>query len=258
VNERDEKRKLPTYLLPGLDGTGRLFARFLQASGGTLDLRVVSYPADRVLGYGALEELVRRELPTGEPFALLGESFGGPLALRIAANGAPGLVGVVLASTFHRRPAAAPIRALRPLASAFFRLPMPRHAVRILLAGPDAPEALVEEVREAVASVRGGVMAARAREALRVDATEWLLRCPVPVLFLGGKQDRLLRSGLPIEVRALRADAEIRMLDAPHLALQCAPGDAMRRIEDFLRRAAARALGAPVPARDAADLGAAR
>jgi len=230
---------LLTFCLPGLDGTGRLFARFAAASSGLLELRILPYPTDEALGYAALEERVRRELPGDRPFALLGESFGGPLALRIAAAGAPGLVGVVLASSFHRRPAARLVSLLRPLSPAFFRLPFPPHAIRLLLAGDDAPDDLVADVRSAVESVRAHVMAARAREALRVDATAWLGGCPVPILFLGGKDDRLLRSALPIEVRALRRDAEIRMLDAPHLMLQRCPAAAMRLVEDFLQRAAA-------------------
>lgn len=236
-------RPLPTLLLPGLDGTGRLFSRFVAAADGALDLRVLSYPSDRYMGYRALEELVLQELPAG-PFALLGESFGGPLALRIAARAPRGLVGVVLAATFHTRPAARMFRVASPLGPAFFRLPLPAHAVRLLLAGADAPDDLVEDVREAVASVKGSVMAARAREALRVDATQPLRACPVPVLFLGGKHDRLLRSALPIEVRALRADAEIRMLDAPHLVLQRRSAEAMEIVRDFLLRAASRRNGA--------------
>jgi surfactin synthase thioesterase subunit len=246
---RRVKEPLLTFLLPGLDGTGRLFSRFTAVANGALELRVLSYPHDRPLGYAALEDLVHPHLPRDRPFALLGESFGGPLALRVASRNHPGLVGLVLATTFHRRPSATAVRALRPLSPAFFRLPLPAHAVRLLLAGPDAPPDLVDEVRAAVAMVKGNVMAARAREAMRIDATEHLRSCPVPILFLGGKQDRLLRSALPIEVRAIRADAEIRMLDGPHLVLQRLPHESMRLVEDFLRRAAAR--GSTAPARDA-------
>jgi len=235
---------LATFLLPGLEGTGRLFARFVAAADPALDLRVLSYPPDRHLGYAALEELVTRQLPADRPYALLGESFAGPLVLRIASRAPPGLVGIVLATTFHRRPAARALSALRPLGLVFFRAPMPAHAVRILLAGADAPDDLVEEVRDAVALVKGSVMARRAREALRVDATEHLRACPVPVLFLGGREDRLLRSALPIEVRALRPDAEIRMLDAPHLVLQTRPRESMRLVADFLARAANGKAGA--------------
>lgn len=231
---------LLTILLPGLDGTGRLFSRFLEKATGALDFHVLSYPTDHFLGYGALAERVVEALPKDRPFALLGESFGGPLAMRVAAAAPEGLVGLVLTSTFHHRPAATAISALRMLSPAYFHLPLPAHGVRLLLAGSDGDDALVASVQEAVASVKGSVMAARAKEAIRVDATEELRRVPVPVLFLGGKRDRLLRSALPIEVRALRADAEIRMLDAPHLALQTRPAESMAIIEDFLHRCVAR------------------
>jgi pimeloyl-ACP methyl ester carboxylesterase len=229
---------LLTLLLPGLEGTGRLFDRFLRAATGALELRVLSFPPDRFEGYQALAERLGKSLPADRPFALLGESFSGPLALRLAASAPPGRVGVVLAASFHKRPSATSISALRPLAPAFFRLPLPAHAVRLLLAGGGAPDDLVEEVRRAVATVKGDVMASRAREALRVDATAWLQACPVPLLFLGGKEDHLLRSAIPIEIRALRSDAEIRMLDAPHLVLQSRPVEAMGLVEAFLRRAA--------------------
>jgi pimeloyl-[acyl-carrier protein] methyl ester esterase len=234
---------LLTLLLPGLEGTGELFRRFLAEADSTLELRALAYPRDRFLDYAALEKLVQAELPVNRRFALLGESFAGPLALRVAAGRPPGLIGLVLAESFHRRPASPLFRRLRPLVPLFFRMPLPPHVVRLFLAGPDAPDDLVEEVRAAVATVEGSVMAARAIEALRVDATDALAACPVPVLFLGGKQDRLLRSALPFEIRALRPDVEIRMLDAPHLVLQRRPREAMQIVREFLSRAANRTSG---------------
>ena len=240
-------RPLPVLLLPGLDGSTNLFERFLATATGALDLRRVPYPQDRFLGYAELETLVRSRLPRGEPFAILGESFGGPLALRVASTKPEGLVGVVLAATFHRRPANALIARAAPLGPAFFRLPLPPHVVRLLLAGGDAPQGLVEEVREAVRLVPARVMAARAREALAVDASEALRKCPVPLLFLGGKKDRLLRSTLPSEIRALQPRVEVRMLDTPHLVLQRRPEEAMRIVEEFLLRCSAPLRGAQAP-----------
>src|SRR3990172_3555317 len=90
-------------------------------------------------------------------------------------------------------------------------------------AGTEAPDALVAEVRSATGSVKGSVMAARALEALRVDATEALRACPIPILFLGGKRDRLLRRDLASEVLAPRPDARIEMLDGPPPLLQSRP-----------------------------------
>jgi pimeloyl-ACP methyl ester carboxylesterase len=87
-------------------------------------------------------------------------------------------------------------------------------------------------------------MAARARAALAVDASEALRKCPVPLLFLGGKKDRLLRSTLPSEIRALQPRVEVRMLDTPHLVLQRRPEEAMKIVEEFLLRVAASAAPA--------------
>ncbi len=102
TNDPDEKDIL--VLLPGMDGTGVLFAPLL----GELDPRispwVVPYPADEPLSYDELLPLVRRALPSGEPFFLLAESFSGPLAIKLASE-APGNVrALVLVSTFIKNP----------------------------------------------------------------------------------------------------------------------------------------------------------
>ena len=97
--------RLPTLvLLPGLDGTGILFEPLARALGVDLDVRVVRYPSDPTLGYRELESLARAALPTDRPFVILGESFSGPIAIRLAADSPPGLVGLILVVTFARNP----------------------------------------------------------------------------------------------------------------------------------------------------------
>src|SRR6266849_3187287 len=71
-------------LLPGMDGTGRLFGRFLRALPPAYSPIVVGYPADKVITNDALVEHVQRFLPVDKPFALIAESFSGPIALRVA------------------------------------------------------------------------------------------------------------------------------------------------------------------------------
>ncbi|HMA00429.1 MAG TPA: hypothetical protein VKP66_20995 [Steroidobacteraceae bacterium] len=84
--------RLPLLLLlPGLDGTGKLFAAFLRALGPGVESRVVEYSPDEPLGYEELELRVRAALPRDRPYVLLGESFSGPIAMRIAASAPAGL-----------------------------------------------------------------------------------------------------------------------------------------------------------------------
>jgi hypothetical protein len=92
-------------VLPGLDGTATLHTEFVTSVGPAFDsVAVIPYPSDKALGYAALESLVRAQLPPATPFVLLGESFSGPIALSIAANPPPNLVGLILSTTFAKAP----------------------------------------------------------------------------------------------------------------------------------------------------------
>ena len=118
---------LPLVLLPGLDGTGWMFRDFVAALGPTVAPRVVAYPTHEARTYVGLEPIVEASLPSdGAPFALVAESFGGPLALRVAAKRPPGLVAVVLVATFVRAPVPPWMQHLRGLLGAtFFSVPPP-------------------------------------------------------------------------------------------------------------------------------------
>src|SRR4029453_9407851 len=126
-------------LLPGLDGTGELFAEFVAALRGH-EVHIVDYPRDRAMSYAALEELVRERLPREQDYFLLAESFSGPIGISIAASSPPHLKGLILCGSF----AANPLPALGPLSTLFSYLP----AVRVpatwtapwLYAGREPPQ----------------------------------------------------------------------------------------------------------------------
>ncbi len=90
-------------LLPGLDGTGRLFAPLRRELGPHFDSMVVAYPADRLRNYDELSADVAKQLPSSQ-FTLVAESFSGPVALKVAARNPPGLVAVVLCASFAACP----------------------------------------------------------------------------------------------------------------------------------------------------------
>ena len=89
-------------LLPGLDGTGALFRRFARALPEGLTSQAVHYPAHDPADYDDLLPRVRLQLPQA-PFVLLGESFSGPLAIRLAAERQ--VLGAQAAPEPRRRPA---------------------------------------------------------------------------------------------------------------------------------------------------------
>ena len=81
---------LTLILLPGMDGSGQLFAPFIAALGDGFNVKVVRYPVDLPLGYDGLEQIARAAIPPEGAVVLLGESFSGPIAVSLAAS----LVGV--------------------------------------------------------------------------------------------------------------------------------------------------------------------
>jgi pimeloyl-ACP methyl ester carboxylesterase len=232
---------LEALLLPGLDGSGRLYAPFLDAGPRAFRPEVLSYPPDEPLGYDPLVARVRARLPRGR-FVLLAESFSGPVAVRLAAERPAGLEALVLAATFLRAPLNPVLHPIRGLVGArLFGFAMPAAVVRWFMAGNDAPDAIVREVQRAVAAVRPDVLAHRAAEALHVDVRAELARVDVPVLVVAPTRDRLIRTDVADEVLAIRPDAEVALVDAPHMVLQRCPQASLARIEEFLARPGARA-----------------
>jgi pimeloyl-ACP methyl ester carboxylesterase len=219
MNETDS---LLLVLLPGMDGTGRLFGPLKAALSG-FDTQVIAYPTDEPLDYDALTRRVDLALPRNRRLVLVAESFSGPIAIRVARHH-PSLVGLVLASSFCRcpRPGLKKIpRALLP--SAFFPLLATPWSVRRGLLSPESPHSLVAEVIAAVRGVRPVVMAKRLQEVITVDVTDDFNALTVPVLYLAGTRDRLLRPKALKEYLPERDNVHSYFLDAPHLILQTAP-----------------------------------
>ena len=61
-------------LLPGMDGTGELFAPLVQALNPAVSTIVVRYP-DESLDYPEHERVAVAALPTDRSYVVLGESF---------------------------------------------------------------------------------------------------------------------------------------------------------------------------------------
>lgn len=95
---------LKLILLPGMDGTGKLFESLANRLSATYEIEVVEYPTDRCLSYTELKSLVQSVIPISRSFVLLAESFSTPLAVTIAADNPSNLKGLILCTGFVSRP----------------------------------------------------------------------------------------------------------------------------------------------------------
>jgi pimeloyl-ACP methyl ester carboxylesterase len=221
-------------LLPGLDGTGKLFTAFVQALGIDVDSRIIVYPTDQPLGYEQLEDRVRTELPRDRPFVLLGESFSGPIAIRIAASAPAGLVGVILCGTFAKNPYprlawARPFAFLLPIKS------LPRWLRAPVMWGSRNPRRAPRNAERALASVAGAVVRRRIAAILAVDTASSLERIAIPTLIIHGRGDRVVPYAATASLIAHLPSAALAPIDGPHLLLQACPYECAATVLKFLR-----------------------
>ena len=224
---------LTTVLLPGLDGTGELFAPFVAAAPPRCALHRLRLPDDRVRSYSELAAWVQARLPDGD-VVLVAESFSGPLAILVAAE-CVRVVGVVLSTTFIEPPLSGPLSIVpKVLPGWVWNQPPPEFLLRVFLAGGDP--ALAAALRRAMLGVRGKVIEARVASVLRVNVTAEFQRLDCPLLCLHASRDRLVSARSAARMRAVKPDADFVQLDAPHLLLQARPQEAWLHVSPFLER----------------------
>jgi pimeloyl-[acyl-carrier protein] methyl ester esterase len=223
-------------LLPGMDGTGTLFADFVRALPNLFETEVVRYPFDKSLSYAELMNLVQAAAPASEPFVILAESFSTPLAVQYAATHPPNLKGLVLCAGF----VSSPVRGWRRFACSLlapiaFRFPPSRLLAELFLVGRDAPRSLVTAVRSAISSAHPKVLSDRLRGILACDVREAFDRITAPILYIQAQQDRLVHSPCLEEIRHIKPHVEVSTIAGPHLILQREPQKAAAVVARFVQ-----------------------
>jgi pimeloyl-ACP methyl ester carboxylesterase len=225
-------------VLPGLDGTSILVEPIVAALEAKVRIVVVEYPQRGPTAYADLEPLVAEQVRRAGPCVLLGWSFGGPLALRVARQDPERVRGVVLCASFVRSPrlwlarwrfAAAP--AVVGTIRALWRL-------RLWVPGNASPEFRLAK-RRTWRAVGARSLAARAREVLAVDARSDLAECRAPILCVAGSRDRAVPAHNAREIVAGARSAELVTIAGSHMALFTSAREAAVHLERFLSRVVA-------------------
>jgi pimeloyl-[acyl-carrier protein] methyl ester esterase len=229
--------RLQLVLLPGLDGTGKLFKGFVTALASNFESEIIAYPTDQHLDYSQLASNVRSTLSSCGPYVLVAESFSTPLAIQLAAESSQNLKGLILCAGFASSPVPGVLRsASSVLAPAFFRISLPETAVRFLLLGVDAPSDLVAAVKNAVSSVQPRVLAARIRTVVACDVRSELGKISKPILYIRAMRDRLVPVSCLHEIQGVSSRVVAEFIDAPHLVLQRKPEQAAGVVKKFVLR----------------------
>lgn len=219
-------------LLPGLDGTGRLFEDLVDALSGDIDCTVVKYPNNAGDDYGNLASFSATCIPESEPCYLLAESFSGPVGVMLAAEHR-NIEGLVLACSFisNPHPALAFTRPLVPF------LPVrngPAVLKSALALGKWQTPALREKVRNAVSMTPENVLRARLRQVLAVDVREQARKIRAPVLSIKATHDRLVPARTFRLLARCVPQATLVEFEGPHFILQVKPEECARAVKNFI------------------------
>jgi len=220
-------------LLPGMDGSGKLFEPFIAALNGIFKIQVISYPPNEPLTYSQLESVARSAIPDEGPLILLGESFSGPIAVSLAASYGARVKGVILCCTFIKNP--------RPIYSAFKilagKLPIqffPSSVIGHFLLGRFDTSPLRRTIQQALVPVNTSTLRARLLAVLTVNVAAKLTMIQSPVLYLLGTQDKIVPKSASSLVLKHCPHMKLISVGAPHCLLQTVPDEAARVIGNFI------------------------
>jgi pimeloyl-ACP methyl ester carboxylesterase len=213
---------VPTLvLLPGLDGTGLLFERFVAALPSEIETRIIDYP--RVVA--SLEEhaaTVAAQLPTGR-LTLLAESFSGIVALHLLRNRQVSVEKIIFVASFGSAP--------QPYLKAFlFLIPtvlrftpfVPSPVWRLMCLTAATPASDIAWVKEAVAQVPPSVLAHR----LRLIASAKIgdgQPIDVPAYYIQPDGDRLVPRTAADQLQKSFRQFTLLHVPGPHFLLQSSP-----------------------------------
>ena len=215
-------------LLPGLNGSNRLFAPLLPWLDG-LQVVPVQLPAQ---GPQDSDSLVSALLPQlgDSPFVLLGESFSGHLAYQIALRQPPGLSGVIFAAAFLRRP--------HPLLPLSRYLPLPKRLLshdqllQLFCVGRNASPALLALLRDEIRHLPDTLLRARLHNLARLQEPSQPLA--EPALHLWPQQDRLVSRNAAASLNRYCSDLRQITLEGPHFILQSRAEACAQAIKTFV------------------------
>ncbi|MGN6520168.1 MAG: alpha/beta fold hydrolase [Dokdonella sp.] len=217
-------------LLPGLDGSGRLYARFLEQLAG-IDAIIVSYPDDLARDLDAYARHARVAIGGADRCIIVAESFSGPVALRLQRLDAR-VQAIVLVASFVRCPHPV-LRVLPPfLIAAFARRFALRPLLRAFCVGADASDECVDALRDVVRMLPADVLSARLALLRSLDESTALRTMRAPVLHLRASRDRLVRAVLAGDAPPTRL-REVA-IEGPHFLLQARPEACHEAIEAWI------------------------
>ena len=221
-------KSITLVLLPGLDGTGKLFAPLLSELPAHIRPLVIAYP-NTPMSLPNLAEYVLRALPEGR-FILLAESFSGLVALSLLDRIRDRLHAVIFCAAFATppRPLLLSAGSLIPFAGVAMRH-APAYLLRRFCLGREATAMQVASLRDALASTDPAVLSHRLaiiRQTPAFSAAEGR----VPCHYLQATDDKFVPRSCADWFRRSFIHFSLRAIAGDHFLLQTRPTECANAI----------------------------
>jgi pimeloyl-ACP methyl ester carboxylesterase len=227
-------KEIALVLLPGLDGTGELFGPLISCIPEEIKPIVISYPRNRQCSYIELKEIIMEELPRETDFFILGESFSGPLAIMIAGQRPEKLKGLILCATFITNPFRFIPSWIRIISiSPIYRLWPFLIRIRTVHETNQIKE-LANMAISVIKTVNPDIIAGRIKSIFQVDVEKELVSFDLPILYIMGDKDRLIRKHNFEKIKKIRPDVFLSVIKTQHSILQREPLDAANVLIEFM------------------------
>lgn len=208
--------------MPGLDGTGKLFAPIIPWLQPLFDLTVVTYPD--LDSFNEYVDCAQGQLPDEPGYSLIAESFSGPVALALMARWPAQIGPSILCATFARSP-------LPAFTSMESHVPEQMFSIGALSEFYlDVDEVEDEDFSETqplpinvMEQIDGILLKRRIAAFSRIDVSALLPQIEVPILYLNALRDRILSENDAIMMQQNLTNFERVDVDGPHLLLQARP-----------------------------------
>ncbi len=209
-------------LMPGLDGTGKLFAPLIPYLEPYFDLSIVTYPD--LDSFAEYVDCAMQQMPSTPGFSLVAESFSGPVAIAVMAQRKNEIGPSILSATFARSPLPALSRMAKYVPEQMFSIgALNEFCLDVFAVNHEDFSETQPLPLNVTEQLDGTLLKNRISVLSRIDVSALLPEIQIPILCLRAVRDRIvseqyiemLQHNLP---NMIRGD-----IDGPHLLLQTRP-----------------------------------
>ncbi len=218
-------------ILPGLDGTGKLLRRFIQAAPDSVRCEAVIYDPHFITLDDFVSTVVTK-LGCDDKIILIAESFSGPIATQVALRIPERIAAIIFATSFVQPPHK-PLLSLTRFMPAFsFDIARAALVKRFCLNGV-GDENMIDEALAVVRALRSATIKRRFTVLDHLPSGQAMQR-DMPVLSLYAASDRLMTPSATSSIARTFAKTTCVAVEAPHFLLLTRAEECWHHIYKFL------------------------